>query len=154
LNLISTVSQLGGEVSHVTQLLVAAGTALVVLRVARVASAQVGVKTTSLLQTTKTEVGQDIRYPSAHPEITMLLLEIAPGGQTGRHMHPVPSANYVLEGEVTIELEGLKRLTYPAGQAFVGAVQAWHNAFNRGTIAAKVLVVFVGQKGEAATVFP
>jgi len=133
--------------------LVAAGTALVVLLVARVGSTQVGVKTTSLIQTTKTEIGQDIRYPSAHPQITMLLLEIGPGGQTGRHMHPVPSANYVLEGEVTIELEGHKQMTYRAGQAFVGAVQTWHNAFNRGTIPAKVLVVFVGQRGKPGTVF-
>ena len=85
--------------------LVVTGTALAVLLVTRADLGQVGFKTTSLMQTTKTEVGQDIHYPGAHPQITMLLLEIAPGGQTGRHMHPVPSANYVLEGEVTIELE-------------------------------------------------
>jgi len=115
---------------------------------------QVGFKATPLIQTTKTEAGQDIRYPSAPAQITTLLLEIAPGGQTGRHMHPVPSANYVLEGEVTIELDDHRQLTYRAGQAFVGAVQTWHNAFNRGPIPAKVLVVFVGQEGQPGTIFP
>jgi len=69
-------------------------------------------------------------------------------------MHPVPSANYVLEGEVTIELDDHRQLTYRAGQAFVGAVQTWHNAFNRGTIPAKVLVVFAGQEGQLGTIFP
>ena len=69
-------------------------------------------------------------------------------------MHPVPGANYVLEGEVTIELDDHRQLTYRAGQAFVGAVQTWHNAFNRGTIPAKVLVVFVGQEGQPGTIFP
>jgi len=69
-------------------------------------------------------------------------------------MHPVPSANYVLEGEVTIELDDHKQLTYRAGQAFVGAVQKWHNAFNRSTTTAKILVVFVGQEGKPGTVFP
>ena len=69
-------------------------------------------------------------------------------------MHPVPSANYVLEGEVTIELDDHRHLTYRAGQAFVGAVQTWHNASNRGTIPAKVLVVFAGKEGQLVTIFP
>lgn len=115
---------------------------------------QVGFKTTPLMQTMKTEVGQDIQYPSAHHQITMLRLEIAPGGQTGRHMHPVPSANYVLEGEVTIELDGHTPLKYTAGQAFVGATHTWHNAFNRGMTPAEVLVVFIGEEGKPGTVFP
>jgi quercetin dioxygenase-like cupin family protein len=133
---------------------VAIGTALVVSLVTGAGWSQVGFKATPLMQTTKTEVGQDIQYPSAHPQITMLLLEIAPGGQSGRHMHPVPSANYVLEGEVTIELDGHNPVTYRAGQAFVGATQTWHNAFNRGTTPAKVLVVFVGEEGKPGTVMP
>jgi quercetin dioxygenase-like cupin family protein len=134
--------------------LVAIGTALVVSLVTGTGWSQVGFKATPLMQTTQTEVGQDIQYPSAHPQITTLLLEIAPGGQTGRHMHPVPSANYVLEGEVTIELDGHNPLTYRAGQAFVGATQTWHNAFNRGTTPAKVLVVFIGEEGKPGTVVP
>src|SRR5439155_5127057 len=70
--------------------LVSIGTALVALLVSRVGLSQVGVKATPLIQTPKTEVSQDIRYPSAHAQITTLLLEIVPGGQTGRHMHTVP----------------------------------------------------------------
>ena len=60
--------------------LVSIGTALVALLVSRVGLSQVGFKATPLIQTTRTEVGQDIRYPSAHAQITTLLLEIAPGG--------------------------------------------------------------------------
>jgi len=60
--------------------LVSIGTALVALLVSRVGLSQVGFKATPLIQTTKTEVGQDIRYPSAHAQITTLLLEIAHGG--------------------------------------------------------------------------
>ncbi len=132
--------------------LIALGTTLVVSLVSFAGWSQVGFRATPLMQTTKTEVGQDIQYPNAHPQVTMLLLEIAPGGQSGRHMHPVPSANYVLGGEVTIEVEGRNTLTYRTGQAFVGATQTWHNAFNRGTTPAIVLVVFIGEEGKPVTV--
>jgi quercetin dioxygenase-like cupin family protein len=132
--------------------LIALGTALVVSLITPAGWSQVGFRATPLMKTTKTEVGQDIQYPNAHPQVTMLLLEIAPGGQSGRHMHPVPSANYVLEGEVTIEIEGHNTVTYRAGQPFVGAMQTWHNAFNRGTTPAIVLVVFIGEEGKPVTV--
>jgi quercetin dioxygenase-like cupin family protein len=132
--------------------LMALGTALLVSLSTSAGWSQVGFRATPLMKTTKTEVGQDIQYPNAHPEVTTLLLEIAPGGQSGRHMHPVPSANYVLGGEVTIEVEGGNTLTYRTGQAFVGAMQTWHNAFNRGTTPAIVLVVFIGEEGKPVTV--
>ncbi len=132
--------------------LIALGTALLVSLITSAGWSQVGFRATPLMKTTKTEVGQDIQYPNGHPQVTMLLLEIAPGGQSGRHMHPVPSANYVLGGEVTIEIEGQNIVTYRAGQSFVGATQTWHNAFNRGTTPAIVLVVFMGEEGKPVTV--
>ena len=132
--------------------LIAFGTALLVFLITSAGWSQVGFRATPVMKETKTEVGQDIQYPNAHPQVTMLLLEIAPGGQSGRHMHPVPSANYVLGGEVTIEIEGHNTVTYRVGEAFVGATQTWHNAFNRGTAPAIVPVVFIGEEGKPVTV--
>ncbi len=59
----------------------------------------VGFTATMLLQTSTTVRGQPIRFPQGDNQFTALLGEIAPGGQAGRHMHPVPLLVYILELE-------------------------------------------------------
>ena len=66
------------------------------------------------------------------------LVEIAAGGQVGRHMHPVPVLVYVLEGELTVEADGQPARTYKAGQAAVEVVNTWHNGLNRGAVPVKL----------------
>ncbi len=87
-------------------------------------------------------------------QVTAALVEIAPGGQSGRHYHPAPVFVYILEGELTWEADGHPPRLYRAGQAIVEDVNAWHNAFNGGSIPAKFLVVFLGEEGVPTTVRP
>jgi quercetin dioxygenase-like cupin family protein len=116
--------------------------------------AQVGFRATPVVQGTKTVIGQEIQFPLFRNQITALFVEIAPGGETGRHQHPVPTLSYVLEGAVTVEIEGHPRAVYTAGQAFLEPVNTWHNGRNLGTTPLKLLVVFAGEEGKPNLVRP
>ena len=63
-------------------------------------------------QTTINSVGQPIAYPhDGTPEVTALLVEMAPGEETGWHQHPVPLLGYLLGGELTVyQITGEKRV--------------------------------------------
>lgn len=118
-----------------------------------------GFKATPVLQATTTASGQAIAYPSGGtPEITALLIEIAPGGQTGLHKHPtVAPFVYVLEGTLEVEAEGVeRRAVYTAGTnpAFVEVFNTWHNGMNKGDKPVKALVIFAGLQGRPNLVRP
>lgn len=114
---------------------------------------QVGLKSTTVLQTTTTTQGQSLQFPSSQSQFTGLLLEIAPGGRIGRHRHPVPNLAYVLEGELTIEADGQPTRTYRPGEAFSEG-DYWHDGINNGSVPVKVWVVFAGAVGTPLTVRP
>ena len=118
------------------------------------AAGAVGAKSTTLLQTSTTSIGQALRYPRRTPEVTALLVEIAPGGQTGRHRHPVPAVAYILQGTLTVAIDGYGEKTFTAGQSLIEAVNIWHNGMNRGTTPVKILAVFVGERGTPNVIRP
>lgn len=111
------------------------------------ALAQVGFRATPVLQATRTVIGQEIQFPLFRNQITALSVEIAPGGETGRHQHPVPTLSYVLEGTVTVEIEGHPQAVVAAGQAFLEPVNTWHNGRNRGTTLSNFSWCFRGRRG-------
>jgi len=115
---------------------------------------QVGLRSTTVLQTSTTAIGQPIEFPLMRNQFTGAIVEIAPGGQVGRHMHPVPNFVYVLEGQLTIEAEGHPARTYSAGEAFAESVNTWHNGLNRGSAPVKFFVVFAGEVGKPVTIRP
>jgi quercetin dioxygenase-like cupin family protein len=114
----------------------------------------VGFTATTLLQTSTTVKGQPIRFPQGDNQFTAVLGEIAPGGQAGRHMHPVPLLVYMLEGSLSIEMEGHGTHDVRAGEAFTEVINTWHNGRNLGTTPAKFLIVFAGQDGTPITIRP
>jgi quercetin dioxygenase-like cupin family protein len=114
----------------------------------------VGFTTTTLLQTSTTVEGQPIRFPQGDNQFTAVLGEIAPGGQAGRHMHTVPLLVYILEGSLSIEMEGHGTHEVTAGEAFTEVVNTWHNGRNLGSTPARFLIVFAGQDGTPITIRP
>jgi quercetin dioxygenase-like cupin family protein len=78
----------------------------------------VGLKLTPVLETTTTITGQPIRFPQGDNQFTAVLAEMAPGGQVGRHMHSLPLFVYMLEGTLSIEMDGHGTHTFSAGQGF------------------------------------
>ncbi|MGH7537889.1 MAG: cupin domain-containing protein [Gemmatimonadales bacterium] len=119
------------------------------------AAAQVNFKATPILQSGVTVGGAPFAYPKTDSaEVTALLLEIGPGGETGRHMHPNPTFVYVLEGAIEVEVDGSTAHTYKAGDTFLEVLNAWHNGKNKGTTPARILVVFSGVKGKPNLIRP
>ncbi len=111
--------------------------------------AQEGFDASPILQSSKTIIGQPIKYPDTDsPEITTVLVRIKPGGESGRHKHPTSPLIYVISGTVTIEFDDGKSQTIEAGNAFIEAVDTWHNAKNLGQRPVKMLVTFFGEKGK------
>ena len=105
------------------------------------------VKVTPLLRTSTNAAGQTIEYPQAHPaEVSMLIVTIPPGKQTGWHTHPVPLFGYVLSGEITVTIKGHGKHTFHEGDPLAECVNLLHNGVNEGTIPTKLLIVVAGEK--------
>ena len=104
---------------------------------------------------TKTLGKRNIEYPkSKTAEIVSHLVEIKPGGETGRHQHPGPTYMYVLEGTLVVELEDGTQKQYKAGEALVEDVDVWINNKNPGTTPTKFIGVILSEKGKSPVVYP
>lgn len=108
-----------------------------------------GVNATTILKTTTTSSGQKIAYPVTNQgEITVMHVEIAPGAETGWHRHPLPVYAYVLAGNLSVDLEGGKSLSFKAGEAIIEAVDTYHNGRNTGMDPVYLVVFYLGEEGK------
>lgn len=97
--------------------------------------------------------GQAIAYPDTKsPEVTILEATFPPGGGTGWHYHPVPVYAYMLDGELTVELEGGAKKTFRKGEAIIEVVNLRHNGINTGDRNARLVVFYTGAAGTANVV--
>ncbi len=104
-----------------------------------------------LLKTTSSWDGKPIVYPTGQAEVTGLLIEIAPGGETGWHEHPVPSFAFMLDGELEITLKNGQVKRLHAGDALAEVVDTPHNGRNVGDRPVKIVVFYAGTVGKALT---
>ena len=102
------------------------------------------VKVTQLLKTTTSWNGAPIKYPQGQAEVTTLLVEIAPGGETHWHEHPVPSFGYLLEGTLEVSLADGRKKLLKAGEALAEVIATAHNGRNVGTTPLKLIVFYAG----------
>ena len=81
-----------------------------------------------------------------------MVIEIALGGETGWHLHPVPSFGMVLEGELEVQLKNgdVKRLK--PGEALAEVVNTLHNGRNVGSVPVKLVVFYAGAVGQKLTI--
>ncbi|MDO9107187.1 MAG: cupin domain-containing protein [Methylovulum sp.] len=108
-------------------------------------------KVTQLVKTTSSWDGKQIVYPVGQPEITGLVVEIAPGKETGWHLHPLPSFAYILEGTLEVMLKDGRIKHLQAGDPLVEVVNTPHNGRNVGTTPLKILVFYAGAVGRKLT---
>ncbi len=102
---------------------------------------QEAVKRTDLL---KTDL-EGVEGKEAH----VFLVELAPGGATGKHFHPGHELAYVLDGAATVELEGKKPVTQKRGAVFHLTPKQVHDVKNPGkTVPMKALVFALYEKGQ------
>ena len=105
-----------------------------------------------LLETRETVIGQPIVYPDGPASITVAIVTMVPGQQTGWHRHDAPLTGYMLEGELTVDYGPAGTRRYQAGDALVEALGSRHQGRNTGDAPARILVVFAGAEGTANTV--
>jgi quercetin dioxygenase-like cupin family protein len=111
------------------------------------------VQVKTLLRTSTNSAGQPIEYPHAGtPEVSVLIVTIAPGKQTGWHQHPVPLFGYVLSGQVTVQLADGRKQTFREGDPLAECVNMLHNGTNEGAVPTKLLIVVAGEKNVPFTV--
>jgi quercetin dioxygenase-like cupin family protein len=99
------------------------------------------VKRTDLVKAELTAMDNPVAY--------LWVGELAPGAATGKHAHPTPRFVYVLEGAVTVEIDGQSPATYKAGEAFQESPNVAHNFRNASaTHPARALGFQVATKGQ------
>jgi quercetin dioxygenase-like cupin family protein len=109
-------------------------------------------KVTPLLKTTTSWDGKPIVYPGGQAEVSAIIVEIAPGGETGWHQHPVPSFGMVLEGTLEVRLKDGQVKRVEAGQVIAEVIDTLHNGRNVDKFPLKLLVFYAGSAGTALTV--
>ena len=96
---------------------------------------------------TRTLVGRaDVSVPGR--EAVVARVEVAPGAKAGRHTHPGDEISYVMEGEALLLIDGQPPRTVKAGESFVIPAGTVHDAHNTGTAPAKLVGVYVVEKGQ------
>lgn len=110
------------------------------------------VKASTVLKTETSWDGKPIEYPSGKAEVTGMVIEILPGGETGWHYHTVPSFALVLEGELEVHLKSGEVKRLQAGDALAEVVNTVHIGRNTGSVPAKLVVFYAGVVGQKLTV--
>jgi quercetin dioxygenase-like cupin family protein len=111
-----------------------------------------GVRVTPLAKETTSWDGRPIVYPKGQAEMTALLVEIAPGAQTGWHCHVVPNFAYMIEGTLELTLDDGRVKLLKAGDVLSEVVNRLHNGRNVGSSPAKLVVFYAGTTGAPLSV--
>lgn len=106
---------------------------------AQQAPAQTGFKRTLVQQS-------DLSVPGK--EVVQAIAEIQSGAESGRHTHPGEEVAYVLDGTITLEIQGKPAATKKAGEAFIIPPGTIHNAKNASGTVARVLGTYIIEKGK------
>ena len=92
------------------------------------------------------------RYPATTPELTMIRLTIPAHTALPWHIHPVPNAGYVLEGQLTIHDQASgKTETFHQGEAFAESVNDIHRG-ESGDTRTVVLLTYAATPGTPTSV--
>ena len=103
------------------------------------------VQTHTLLSATSSWDGEPYQsYPSGQPELSVLKITLAPHTELEWHSHPMPSAAYVVAGELTlVRRKNGKKQHFTAGQAVSETVDTFH----RGVAGSEPVVLIVFNAG-------
>lgn len=88
----------------------------------------------------------DVSVPGR--EAVVAQVEIAPGALAGRHTHPGDEISYFLGGEGELLIDGQPPRRMKAGEAFVIPAGVVHAARNPGSEPARLVGVYIVEKGQ------
>ena len=81
-------------------------------------------------------------------EAVQAIAEFQPGAEAGRHTHPGDEFSYILEGTITLEVDGKPAVMKKAGESFSIPAGTVHNARNTSKAVAKVFGTYIIEKGK------
>ena len=93
-------------------------------------------------------------YPSGQHEVSILKITLAPHTKLEWHNHPMPSAAYIVAGELTVERrKDGKKKRFTAGQAVSETVDTFHRGA-AGSEPVVLIVFYAGSPGMPLTRHP
>ncbi len=90
---------------------------------------------------------QKFDVPGTNYETVIGLAEVVANVNIGRHTHPGPESGYVLEGEMTLLIDGQPPRPLKAGDSYLVPAGAIHDG-KSGPTGAKVIATYVVEKGK------
>jgi quercetin dioxygenase-like cupin family protein len=102
------------------------------------------VKATPLLKTATSWDGEVLHYPAGAAEVSAMIVELVPGGETGWHLHTVPSVAVMLEGEIEVHLKDGRVKPLKQGESLAEVVNTLHNGKNTSDKPARMAVFYAG----------
>jgi quercetin dioxygenase-like cupin family protein len=98
------------------------------------------------MESAKTILGQDFRYPSGAPQIQAFEIEIPPGQQTTLHRHAIPLFAYITSGDLELDYGSKGKKIVRSGSSFVEAMNWCHFGKPLGNQSVRIIAVYLGQK--------
>jgi len=100
---------------------------------------------TPLLQARQSWYGEPYEYyPNGQPELTIKKFVIAANTELPWHLHPVPSAAYIISGTLTVESQdGTVRKVFKPGEALASPVNILHRGVS-GDQPVELVVFYAG----------
>lgn len=90
---------------------------------------------------------QKFDVPGTSYETVIGIAEIVPNVNIGKHTHPGPESGFMLEGAMTLLVDGQPPKELKAGDSYVVPPGAVHDA-KTGAAGAKVIATYVVEKGK------
>jgi len=90
---------------------------------------------------------QKVDVPGTNYDTITGIAEIVPNANIGRHTHPGPETGYVIEGEMTLLVDGEAPKPLKAGDSYQVPPGAVHDG-RSGDKGVKVMAVYVVEKGK------
>ncbi len=104
-----------------------------------------GVRAEVLLKATTTSNGQRLQYlKTDKAEVTAMRVTIAPGRETGWHLHVIPVYAYVISGTLTVVMADGKHYDFQEGQVVMEVFNYPHNGINKGDKPVQLIVFYTG----------
>jgi len=95
----------------------------------------------------KRTILQKFDVPGTNYETVTVIGEVMPNVAVGRHTHPGPETGYLLEGELTVLVDGKPPQTLKPGDSYQIAAMTVHDA-RSGDKGAKFFAAYVVEKGK------
>ena len=92
---------------------------------------------------------QPLTVPGRHGVTARV--EIMPGVESGRHVHPGEEFEYVVEGALQLEVDGLPPRTFKAGDTFFVGAGVVHNGRNVGAVKTVMIGTYFAETDKPLT---